>query len=383
MAGLAAFGLLNASTPLPDVPLAAAEWRPLMERTMKERLSGHLIEAIGSGAFAVTPEQQREAVELHRRATWRVLMLERRMIEVYELLSLAGIDVRVLKGPALARTSYPRATVRTFIDLDVLVPSVCFDDAMAALVDAGYTRPLPQLRAGFDRRFGKTAMLLDPDGLQVDVHRTLVIGPYGLLIGLQDLFATCQPITVGGRLLKALGAEEQFLNVCYHAALGNVPPRLSALRDVAQTLVGSAHTLDLGCVGRLAEAWRGTAVLARAVRLTWEALALTAEHPLVTWARGFTPGRVDRQLLACYMSARRSNGAKYVATARVIPSLTAKLAYFRALMLPERAFLERRGVARGAWWRHGASGLLRQPHLPDGPGANRRSWGIRDRIPHR
>ncbi|MGH8883781.1 MAG: nucleotidyltransferase family protein [Egibacteraceae bacterium] len=364
MAAVAAFGLPNAAAALPDVPLAPTEWQQVVERTFAARLSGHLAEAVVSGAFVATPEQAQQTIGLHRQATWRVLTLERRVLKVAELLEAADIDIRVLKGPALAHTSYSKASLRTFIDVDVLVPADRFDDATAALAGAGYTRPLPQLRPGFDRRFAKTAMFLDSDGLQVDVHRTFVVGPYGLLIQLDDLFATQKPFAIAGHTLKALGAEEQFLNICYHAALGDVPPQLGALRDIAQVLLGS--TLDLERVRRLAAAWRGTAVLARAVTLTWETLALAADHPLATWARNFVPERADQRLLACYLSTNRSNSAKYLASIRVIPGLAAKLTYLRALLLPDRTFLERREMAHGAWWHHGAAALLRRAPQQDG-----------------
>ncbi len=360
LAAIAAFGLPNASTAIPSVPLAPAPWRRLMEGTASARLSGHLVEAIDAEAFAVTADQARQATELHRKLTWRVLGLERRLLEVAGLLSTLGIDMRVLKGPALARTCYPKVSSRTFADIDVLVPADRFDEAAAGLAVAGCARPFPQLREGFDRRFGKNATFVGLDGLQVDVHRTFVVGPYGLMITLEDLFATHESFALGGRMLKALGTEEQFLNACYHAALGDVPPQLSALRDVAQILLGAK--LEVDRARRLAEAWRGTAVLARAVALTWRTLRLSEEPPLAVWARGFTPTRWDRRLLACYVSANRSNSLKYLASARVIPGTGAKLAYLRGLLLPDRAFLARRRVAYGAWWHHGAMGLLgREP----------------------
>ena len=86
----------------------------------------------------------------------------------------AGIESRVLKGVALAHTAYDDPADRVFADVDLLVPGDELTRAATVLTAAlGAERPVPEIRPGFDDRFGKEAML-KVDGLELDLHRTFV-----------------------------------------------------------------------------------------------------------------------------------------------------------------------------------------------------------------
>jgi hypothetical protein len=342
----------TAGTRLDDA--TAAAWLRAVDQ---DRLTGHAVRAVAAGDIVVSEAAGQAVSRLHRRRTMQVLELELTLVRVCDMLDRAGVAYRVLKGPALGRTVYASADMRSFVDVDVLVPTHDIDRATAVLAEAGYARVLPELRPGFDRRFGKGVMLVDERRCHVDLHRTLAIGPFGLTIDTDDLFRTQQVVSVAGRELRALGAEEQFLNVCYHAALGDVPPRLSVLRDVAETVLRTS--LDARRVLVLARRWGGEIVVARALRLAWTLLAPDDDAPLVRWAFGHRPRRQQRWLLACYVSARRTNSWKYLSSVAVIRGTGAKLAYLRALLAPQRGFVRRRARDRARWLLHGASGLWR------------------------
>ena len=333
----------------------AAKWLRAVEQ---DRLTGHAVRAVAAGDIVVSDAVAQATSQLHRHRTMQALQLEQTLVRVCELFDRAGIESRVLKGPALGRTVYASADMRSFVDVDVLVPTHDFDRATSVLAAAGYARVFPELRPGFDRRFGKSATFVDARRCQVDLHRTLVIGPFGLMIDTEDLFRTHQVITVGGRELRALDVEEQFLNICYHAALGDVPPRLSVLRDVAEIVL--CAPLDAGRVLALAGRWGGEIVVARALRLTWTVLAPGDDGPLVRWAFAYRPDRRQQWLLAPYVSSHRTNSWKYLASATVIRGVGAKLAYLRALLAPQRGLVRRRVPDRWRWWLHGASGLWRR-----------------------
>lgn len=349
---VAAYGLPGAALHPPTAPLEDAEWQRLLAAVRPERLDGLLAHAVMTGGFPATCPQRDSAIAQHREAAWRVLLLEQRALEVVQMLADRGIDVRVLKGSALAHTVYPDASVRLFGDIDLLVPGEQFDDAAAALAAAGCRRPWPPPRPGFDHRFGKSALFIDEAGYEIDLHRTFVQGLFGLRIHLADLFATSTGLTLGGRAVRGLGSEEQLLHCCYHAALGNVPPRLMPLRDVAQIL--QTTNVDIQRVRQLADAWGGAAVVARAVRLAWGELQLEAAHPLAAWAASYQPSAFERRVLGGYVSASRSYTARAVGSLAAIPGIRAKAAYVAALLLPDRAFLAGRGLDRARWWRQGA-----------------------------
>lgn len=339
------------------VTLADVTATRVVDEAARRRLTGHLVAAIGAGTVVASADGRARAMAAHRRAVRHVLRVEQVLLETVDVLAAAGVGSRVLKGPAVARTLYPCPAVRTFVDVDLLVRSGDIDRAAAALRAAGHRRPVPELRPGFDRRFGKTAMFVHPAGIQVDLHRTLVVGPHGLLIDLADLFAGGRSVTVGGRGVATLDVASEFLALCYHAALGDVPPRLASLRDVAQAL--ARHPDILAAVLDQAEAWRGRAVVARAVSLAASVFDLV-ETPSIAWAAAYRPDRGERRLLSCYVAARHGNARKYLASARVIRGPVDKAAFLAALLFPRREVLTAHGRHRGPWLRQGVRSLLRR-----------------------
>lgn len=354
---VAAWGLADAPEPAQVRPLDATVWNAFLGRVVSQRLTGHLVPALATGALPATADQYTAAVQAHLRAVHHVLLLEQRTLRLAHHFAEAGIEVRWLKGTAVSQLDYPQPSPRLFADVDVLVPSDRFGDAVSLLCATGYRRPWPEPRPGFDRRFGKSALLVDRDGYQVDLHRTFAMGFFGLRIVLDDLFASASAFTLGGRRLHGLGSEERFLNACYHAALGDVPPRLVPLRDVAQML--SADRLDRDRTLELARRWDGQAVLARAVTLAWDVLALDRPDPLLTWAREYRPGRRESHALASYVSVDHSYAAKAVAALPAIPQLRDKAAYLHTLLLPLPEFRAEHGLTRTRVWRRGGGSVVR------------------------
>jgi hypothetical protein len=242
---------------------------------------------------------------------------------------------------------YADPALRVFGDVDVLVPSADFSRVARVLEsELGARRVLPELRPGFDARFGREAMLRSATGLELDIHRTFVDGAFGLTVDLDDLFTLPRQFSLGRREIPTLPAPQQFLNACYAAALADWPPRLASQRDVVQLLEVDAPSSD--DVLDLARRWRAEAVVARAVCGASEALHPQFTHPLFAWARDFRPTPLDRLLLASYRGPARGFTA-HGAALLVVPGVTGKLAYLRAIALPQPAYLEQRGVSRGGF----------------------------------
>lgn len=348
---IVAHGLPGAMLELPARPLDDAAWGAMLRQVAGQRVAGHLVRALADGALPATAAQTDEAVALHVGAMGLAVRLERTMLRAVASLEGAGVDYRVLKGSAVAHTSYPAPWLRSFGDVDLLVPPETFDEAVTALLADGCRRDRPQLRAGFDRRFAKCVTLRTADGHEIDLHRTFVMGPFGLTVELASLFVAAEPFTVGGRQVLALDPASRFLHACYNAALGDVPPRLSGLRDVAELLLHA--DVDVEAVLDRAAAWRGQVVVARAVVLAWDTFALADAIPLSVWAQRYQPDARERRALAPYLGSRRTWEAKAFASLRVIPGVADKVAFLRALTVPERAVIEARpsGGHVGRWAR--------------------------------
>ncbi len=268
-----------------------------------QRLGGVLARAIASGAIDASDEQARDAYALAMEEAATDLLLERALLRWSAVLESTAIPYRVLKGAALAHLVYPEPAVRSFGDVDLLVRSAELDAAVVAFTRAGLQRRSPELHPGFDRRFGKGVTFVDSDGWELDLHRTLAPGPFGLRVDDSGLFAAAPEwLTLGGRTLPCLAPTDMFLHACLHAVLGDAEPRWGALRDVVQ--LAHDRRVEPHEVITRARSWRVDAVVARAVSTAWTLLDVDADLELVRWAQSEQPTRRDEHLLAAYGSGR-------------------------------------------------------------------------------
>jgi hypothetical protein len=317
----------------------------LLAECERERVTGLLARAVRDGRLAIEDDQREQLEDVFRAWLTHALRVEQLLLGVTRELDRAAIETRVLKGVALSHTAYPDPSDRVFGDVDLLVPGHQLRRA-AEVVGERFDapRPQPELRPGFDDRFGKEVMLR-VRGIEVDLHRTFVEGAYGLTVQLGDLFAPPYRFPLGGYEFDALPQPQRLLHACYAAALGDWPPRLMSLRDVAQLILKEQpHIVD---VLTMARSWRAEAVVARAIVTTWDVLALTQRPPLVNWAFNYAPGRTDRMLLAAHEGPARAF-TRHAAAVVVLPDVDARLAYLHAIVFPQRSYLEARGLSAGA-----------------------------------
>lgn len=337
---VAAFGLPRHEESLPARPTSGA-W---VARCTNHKLSGLLLAAADQHAGLLDESQSQMVAKAHERQMITCLRLERTLTELVSALVQAGLEARVLKGTAVAHLDYADPALRPFGDIDLLVRSSQIDAIIGWLIEAGYHRGTPEPKPGFDREFGKGATLAYPDGHEVDVHRTLVMGPLGLTLSEGDLWAVPASFEVGGQRLQALSTEARLLHAAYHTALGNWPPRPLSQRDLAEMMLYG--DCDAQAVIDMAQRWRGRAVLAAAIQQTWQAFGLTADTELSTWALAYRPTGPELTHLKLYTSGDRSYTAKALSAIRVLPTWRQRVRMAHALALPARGFGD-----RGAWSR--------------------------------
>jgi hypothetical protein len=294
---------------------------PASDRLVAKELKRHgLLGLVGS-----LPDQHRVPGDVLAAATTMQqisVAIEARAIWVMSLLADAGVETRVLKGLATASLDYPERERRTFNDVDLLVRPDSLGIAAAVLAEAGLEREIAEPFNGFDRRFSKGVTMAFPDGLEVDLHRTFVLGAIGLRIPLEELWADSAVFELGGREVRALAASHRFMNTAIHSAMsplfrGN---ELLDLRVIAMAnQLAPADLLDVA--GR----WRVLTPMAVAVRIAAGNLGddwLGAE--LSSWARSYRPSRLDRWLVDAHIGPRASTAK------RTIGALTAMKSRDRA-----------------------------------------------------
>ena len=338
--GVAAYGI---PTPhcLPTAPLGETEFDVLLGECQHHRLVGFLGVAVRDGAFPVTDGQRMRVEEAWQGWLGHAVRVERLLLDATAVLDDHGIRSIVLKGAALAHTAYADPSLRVFGDVDLLVEPRNFTRTADVLVaEMGAERPLPELRRGFDDRFGKEILLKARDR-ELDLHRMFVEGPYGVAIELDDLWRAPDRFGLGGRELLTLARPAQVLHAAYAATLGDWPLRLGPLRDFVQTWSGNVATLEAAV--DIARAWRCAAVIRAACERAQAAFG--TELPGLESQLAGRVSRRDRVFLASYRGSGRGYLRNLVAPVAV-RGLGNKVRYVRSVAFPDPAYLAARGATR-------------------------------------
>lgn len=340
--------IAGAGLPTAQVPEATApgdeEWTQLFSRIRWERVSGLALASVAGGWLDLGAEQLEELLTFHREAMAWALTVERKLVGLADAFDAGGIRFAVLKGASVAHTAYSDPGLRSFGDLDLLVRSEDYPRACALLGGLGHARKRPEPRPGFEMRFGKASVHVHPDDrIEVDLHRTLVLGPFGLWLRAEELLERSTTFALGGRAVPRLDDTAMLLNVAMHASLGFSPPRLAPLRDVFE--VARNGRVEWDTLAAWASRWRLSAVLQHAFRTASERLGARLPEEARRFAEAPAPRRERRALLA-YVEDRRRDGGIATGTIRAIPGIRGKAAYVFALAVPSREFLAAR--AKGA-----------------------------------
>jgi hypothetical protein len=348
---VAAYGLPAVVGRWPDRPVPPGEWPSFLAAVERHRVTGQLERAVADGAFPVTAQQREDMLRSRRTFVLRGMLVDAELVRITAALRAAEVPVRVLKGSAVARLDYADPRLRTYNDVDLLVRPADFPAAVRILQRDGMTRILAEPRPGFDARFDKGTTLRTAAGLEVDLHRTFVLGPWGFRVDLDELWACAETFTIGGTGLDALSPRHRFLHACYHAALGDWPLRLGSLRDVAEQLPGVES--DRGSMRATARRWGVESVVAAAVADTVRLLGLPGDTPLRRWAAAHRPGRRDLRWLALHTREDKTFAAQALATVGVLSGVRARVSYVRALALPDAEYVADRHATAGSRLRYG------------------------------
>ncbi|MEQ8719167.1 MAG: nucleotidyltransferase family protein [Acidimicrobiales bacterium] len=328
-------------------PLPAAQWRRLRASADRHRVVGMLGHLVVHGRLAVTDAQFDDVAADMERWAGHVLVVEDLAVRATAALEAGGVDVRTAKGVALAHTVYPAPEARVFADVDLFVPAASIDAAVELLGDElGAQRALPELRPGFDHEFAKEVMLETSAGFELDLHRTLVPGAFGLLVPLDELYDHRPTFHLAGRELATFDTVHHAVYSAMSVALADIPVRYSALADLV-LLVGQGGD-DVAEVIATAHRWGQAIVLQRAVHLVGHHLGVwPSDHPLVTWADRYRPGRREKLLLASNLAAGRTY-LRQLAAVAVLDGVGRRGRYLRALVSPSDEYLAARDWRRGS-----------------------------------
>jgi hypothetical protein len=322
------------------------EWAQLVDTVRDERLEGPLTAIIGGGGLQVSDAQYDEAERIHVEAMGLAVRIDDLVRIIARDFADAGLQLRLLKGAATARLDHPDPALRSYGDADLLVATREYDAACKVLCAAGFERRSPEFTPGFDRRFAKSVTFVSRDGLEVDLHRTIVYGPFSVGIPETELWCPGPVMDIGGTPVEALEINRRFVHACIHTAVGSREPRLTSLRDVA---VIGAGSIDPDQIVSIATRWRIEPVIARAASLVRTHLGVELD-----WLSHLQTRPQDFRM-RCSLDERAPWASATIGLLVTLPSWSDRAALARMLSTSLRTYGERsvttrvRSFARASW----------------------------------
>jgi hypothetical protein len=277
------------------------EWRRLVDEATEQRLLGVLAAAVADGWLPASDERAVEVMDAHEAAVVGCLLLDRTLAELSSAMTDAGIEHAAFKGAANALRLYPEPFWRTYGDVDLLVAGGQFEAAASVLLSLGATAQSTTAISAV-ARFGKSATFDMSGRVEIDLHRTFSLGPFGLVAGQRDLLARRDSITVAGRAIPVLDPAASMVAAASNAVLAWAECRLVPLRDLAQMV--DIDWVEPEAVLLTAAEWGALPVLAAAIQLTSELFGLPRSDGLVRWAHEFRATRREQRWLRGYHDTR-------------------------------------------------------------------------------
>jgi hypothetical protein len=269
-----------------DALLAAAERHgvlPAVTRALAARLEEHgECRLRDADTFSATLRTARRKVA---NQTGFGLLLSHHAGNVVRALSGADIAAAILKGASFARRLYPDAALRTFTDVDVLIPEARREDAARVMRNLGFELLEIEDRRGKDYQEQKWVLPMHRD-VMIELHSNLVHSPKlrgAMSIRYEDVLAAGEGDSNAPTALLLVGAA--------HAAVGHQCDRLQHLVDIVQAVRGAAGAVDQERLARVARRCGAALAVAAAIDLGGR----TINEPVATeLARRVLPGRLGR-----------------------------------------------------------------------------------------
>lgn len=349
--------IVRGGAPRSAALLGEREWAQLVGEFDAHRTTGYLSWAVAEGRVRASDEQREELFNRHGQLMHRALVVDAAAREVVS--APTSGPMILFKGVAAAHLDHDDPSMRSYQDVDVLVPSHAIEATVRNLERGRATRDLPPRWPDWDRRFAKDITFVVASGVEIDLHRTLVPGPFGFALDLDDVASDLVTFELGGVAVQAFGPERRAIASALALTVGEPTPRLAAAVDMVGAL--QRHATDVDAVIRLSERWRVGALVAEGCNWTEERLGPGAlPTDLQRWATTRSVAAWEQRWRRLYRSRGGTNTATLLGAPLGMDRRRDQVDYLRGLLRPSPEYRAARArSARPREWRTGARELVR------------------------
>jgi hypothetical protein len=229
-------------------------WDEVLACAIQHKLLPVLCERLHTPDTGRLAQDQREVwPELARSQGKNSLVLLGEMLRLHGLFEAGKIPAIPYKGPVLAWLAYHDFALRSFTDLDFVVPQRHIPVAVKMLQAAGYNSrfdPGETKASGREPSAGEYAFVWEPHFLRVELHTERTLRYFPRPLNLDEMNARLIPVEIAGRTVRTFSVEDTLVMLCVHGAK-HFWERLAWIVDVAR--LAKAQTVDWPLAMRIAE----------------------------------------------------------------------------------------------------------------------------------
>jgi Uncharacterised nucleotidyltransferase len=181
------------------------------------------------------PEILAKARTLYLAQAYRNLRLATDLIGILALFESQGIPAIPFKGPLLAAVAYGDATLRQFVDLDILVSRQDMGKVKELLVQSDYRMQYPLTKKQEQFHLSQTCefTFVHPRLTMLDIHWRFAAKYMGSNLDPETAFARRVPVNLHGQTIYSLAPDDTLLFLCYHGYF-HLWSTLGMILDVAK-----------------------------------------------------------------------------------------------------------------------------------------------------
>lgn len=208
------------------------DWPHLLQLAAYHRVIPLLYQSLQRAFPGLAPADVMQALQQqYMNIAHRNLSLTGALKKLIDFLDQQGVCAIPYKGPTLALLVYRNLSLRQFGDIDILVDPGDYEPTRELLLAKGYR---------LHNDWGWECSLVDDSrGICVDLHKRLTPEIFPVRLDFASLLKRLEPLTIAGRDINVLCAEDMLLVLCVQLAKdgwGVKAVRLSKICDIAELL---------------------------------------------------------------------------------------------------------------------------------------------------
>jgi hypothetical protein len=238
-----------AGDPARPTPAVSPDWEEVFRALCHHGLIGLADRWLAGCAADDSPpaDFRRWVRQAHLISTLGMARLRARIAPVLAHLSAAGLDLLVLKGPAVAHAVYADPALRSFTDLDIMVRERDWEEVHRLLTALGFEQaegwPTPPPKPHPRAVVYETTYRSPDRGLLVEVHYDDLLNAGLRSRDIEGFWRRAARIDAGGMPIRTLALEDHLVHLCAHAHFHGYS-RVNWFTDLAMLVRDHAAHLD-------------------------------------------------------------------------------------------------------------------------------------------